>query len=114
MIIQGSERNCHELLFLFLTLLFFGGASKRANDTIQKINFAILFAAEQKVKQLEKKLFDANIFYLSFYFGHFHSRSRKYGNFFILIACCHNFYLFRSQPNLRPPLTYICIPSRLK
>lgn len=51
---------------------FFGeGASKRATDTRHKIKFAILFAAEQQVKQLEKKLFDANIFYLSFLFWTF-------------------------------------------
>jgi hypothetical protein len=55
---------------------------------------------------LEKSFSDANIFIYHFYFGHFHSHGRKYGNFsrFFLdsgLACCYNFYLLPS-PNLSP------------
>lgn len=63
----GEKR--HKLLFLFLTSLW----CERENITKNKICDFICGIAEAKgrKKKLGKKLFDANIFYLSFLFWTF-------------------------------------------
>lgn len=84
---EKRKRWRHKLLFLYFTALW-----KRENIRKKKL-FAISFAAAPKPSEV--KSFSMLIFFIyHFYFGHFHSHGRKYGNFSFIFACCHNFYLF--------------------